>query len=565
VSEVVLGLWDGHDGGAAVCVDGLLVAAISQERVGRIKQQGGWPTGAIEQALAGAGIGPAEVDKVALAGTTGRLPARVLDGRYASRPPQREDPLAWPVQLYGAYQNRIATRRPLRSLEKRGSRAVAEARLRQRGIRAPVTLVDHHLAHARGALAALGGGPGLVVTMDGYGDGVSTAVWRAETPDSRGRSALTKLDSAGTGASLALLYGALNRTLGFAPGEEGKVTGLATQADGTAVALERFIGHRDGRVQVARRRALAAMKEALAAGTPRAGIAAALQRALEEAVVAAVGWHLARTGLRRLAVAGGLFANVALNGRLAALDLDAFAVFAAMGDQGLCAGAAWAVGEARCELADMHVGGEPGPVRGGAVSGPAEPAAVAARLADGELIGVCRGRMEFGPRALGHRSILAHAGRADAAARLAEGLRRPDFMPFAPLLGAAAWADAFDVPLQRVARAAAEMTLALPVRPAFAARIPAAVAADATARPQVLDAQRDPWLAAVLAAFSAQTGCPALINTSFNRHREPIVRTAAEALDAGRAVGLDAVVIDESLIAAEPLVDPAASGDNSTR
>jgi carbamoyltransferase len=173
---------------------------------------------------------------------------------------------------------------------------------------------------------------------------------------------------------------------------------------------------------------------------------------------------------------------------------------------------------------------------------------VAARLAAGEVVGVARGRMEFGPRALGARSILFDPRDVALARRVNEQLQRESFMPFAPLLHERHWDQAFAMARAPIARAAREMTLALPMREAFAAQAPGAVARDGTARPQVVSDQGDAWLAAVLLRFQALTGCPALINTSFNRHREPIICSAAEAIETARSVKLDALVIGAELI-----------------
>lgn len=541
----MLGVWDGHDAGAALAVGGRLVAAVSEERLTRVKQQSGWPTLAIAEVLEIQGLSAADVSEVVLAGAVGRLPARLLDGRYRSRPPQSEDPLGWPAQVYAEYQNRIATLPGMRVLERRGSLALATRRLMAMGITAPLRVLDHHRAHAIGALMAVGGGPALLVTMDGYGDGVAAAIWRADAG-----CGLVRIAAYGVDGSPALLYGALNRGLGFAPGEEGKVTGLAGSVAGSELDFSGLVRADRGRLWVDRKAGWRRIRRAIDGGAEPASVAFAVQRAVEAGVVGVVRWHLQQTGLRRLGVAGGLFANVALNGKLAALDVQRFAVFAAMGDQGLAAGAACsdgAVNSGSLQVADALDSMRLGPGRSALPELP-DPAVVAQLLADGALVGVSRGRMEFGPRALGGRSILFDASRVDLAERLSSGLRRPVFMPYAPVMLACSWEDAFDVPLQKMARAAAEMTVALPVRPAFGAQIRAAVHADGTARPQVVDVARDPWLAGVLARFTDVTGTPALVNTSLNRHREPIVCTGDEALDAARAVGLDALVLGGELV-----------------
>jgi len=120
-------------------------------------------------------------------------------------------------------------------------------------------------------------------------------------------------------------------------------------------------------------------------------------------------------------------------------------------------------------------------------------------------------------------------------------------MPFGPMLRRENWESAFAVELSPIHRAATEMTLALPVRDEFAHAAPAGVHADGSARPQVVDETQDPWLHKLLAVFEAKGGCPALVNTSLNHHREPIVCTGDEALHAARSAGLDAVVVGGEL------------------
>jgi carbamoyltransferase len=553
-NEVVLGIWDGHDAGAAVSVDGHLLSAVSEERITRLKKQAGFPAGSVRLVLELSGIAPQQVTRVALAGTTGRLPARLLARGYTARRPQQEDPLGAPARLYAAYQNTIAGWPGVRGVERAGSRLLVAAQLRALGIHAPLSLVDHHTCHALTAVAGLDpakDADALVITMDGYGDQLCSAVWRW----SPRLGQLERLAAQGADGSLALLYGGLSTVLGFAPGEEGKVTGLAAAAPSgmaigpSGIELNALATVRDGRIQLDRRRALATLRTAVAAGVDRTEVAAMLQAVVERTVVGVAAFWLEKTAFSRLAVAGGLFANVSLNGCLAQLDLDEFAVFGAMGDAGLCAGAAFSVSlPRRPQCASLHLGPQPNLAAPGlpAAQGPARPEAVAQQLADGAVVAVCRGAMEFGPRALGGRSLLFDARSTATALQVGAALRRPAFMPFAPLVDVDRWPQLFDMPLARVRRCAAEMSIALPlINPAS---LPAAAAGDGTARPQALDATGDPWLRQVLQRFTALTGCPALVNTSLNNHREPIVMTAAEAAVAARTAGADLLVVADTAL-----------------
>ena len=543
--NTVVGVWDGHDAGAALVVGGQLVAASSEERHTRRKNQGGWPQQSIAEVLALQGISASAVDTVAVAGCFGRAPARLFNRQYAAQDPRRIDPLALNSQAFAAFQHAIAALPGVRATEQWAGAQPIRRALAELGLqRAKLQFVDHHRAHAAGAAAWLGA-PGLIVTMDGYGDGVSLAVWRA------GEGRLQRLFAAGPRASLALVYGAANRLLGFAEGEEGKVTGLAAQGNPHAAwtaGLARCIRVGNGTCAIDQTDAVGVLRAALHRGISPADLAAGVHATVAQAATAVVDDWLLSTGLRHLAVSGGLFANVALNGTLAARDLTAFAVCPAMGDQGLCAGAALAA-------AGSLAGSWPTVLLGHTIAttaGP-DPRAVAEVLAAGGLVAVARGALEFGPRALGNRSILADPRAPAAADRLNAALQRHDFMPFAPVVAVESWPAIFAVPLERVRASAAAMTLALPTSPAFQAQAPAAVHCDGTARPQAVNTHDSAWLHAVLRHFTQLTGCPALLNTSLNRHGEPIARTLGEARAVAVAAQLDWLVAGDTLEALRPV------------
>ncbi len=536
----ILGIWDGHDAGAALVEDGRVVAAVSEERFTRIKRQGGFPVHSVAEVLRLGGCGVSDIEGIAVAGQQGRLPARVFDMSYQRMDPGQVDPLSSASRAYAGYQNHIAGLPVIRRLEDWGSQFMLSRRLAHLGFQnAHLQLIDHHIAHAATAIAALetSARPALVVTMDGYGDGRSVTVWRYDTEGAH------LLYAAGANASFALLYGALTRQLGFREGEEGKLTGLSARATGQRnLNLRPFLSQEKGALQLDRTRAFATLKRAHDDGVAEADLAHALQSSLEEAVVAFIKVYLRRTGLRNLAVSGGLFANVALNGRLAALDLASFAVAPAMTDQGLCVGAALQMaGQTHASpMPHIRLGS---PIDGNEV----DPAQIAQLLANGDVIGVARGAMEFGPRALGCRSILFDPRNPALAKRLGERLKRESFMPFGPILCDQDYNSMFDIPRARIDRSSREMTLAIPVSSEMQELAPSAIHVDGTARPQVVDENEDPWLHEVLTHFRGLTRCPMLVNTSFNRHREPIVRSGREALDSALAIGLDAVVIGGEL------------------
>ena len=168
------------------------------------------------------------------------------------------------------------------------------------------------------------------------------------------------------------------------------------------------------------------------------------------------------------------------------------------------------------------------------------------RLVAGEIGAIYTGRMEYGPRALGARSILANPSRRDTHDQLNQRLDRSEFMPFAPVITQERAADVFDVTAVN-ARACRYMTIACDVRPQWRARIPAVVHVDGSARPQVIARDDNPTYYDILVAFERASGLPVLVNTSFNVHEEPIVNAPAECIKALTDQRVDFVVTDQGL------------------
>jgi len=551
----VLGIVDGiHDAGAAVVRDGALVAAANEERFTRRKLQGGMPTRSVAAVLEVAGLRPADVDVIAVGGvatpTVGTRLFRPAQAWFAPSLGICFDRPWHPVDRLGdllRYRLRLSRARPdagAGRVERAWAPAVV-ARGLPRGLRTtPLRFVDHHLAHAESAYRTAGPGRWLVVTCDAHGDGRSLTV----SVGADGR--LAPVHAYDVRASLGAFYALVTRRLGFVPGrDEGKVLGLAAHGDAARVPAPFPFRWEGETLAYAGRWGLAARATLdVLAGVTREDAAAWVQRGTEAILLDGARRWLAATGCDRLALAGGVFANVRVNGLLGALPgVRAVHVFPHMGDGGLAAGAALHVADAvPTALAHAYLGPAPSDascVEAAAGSGcvvlrPDDPDAVlAVRLAAGAPVVRVVGPMEFGPRALGHRSILAPADRADASARLNAALERDDFMPFAPMLRAEE-ADAAFPGLAPLAAAARFMTVALPATDAFRRACPAAVHVDGTARPQVVHHAEAPALHALLSAYHAATGAPAVVNTSFNMHQEPIVASARDAVRSFRRSGL---------------------------
>ncbi len=557
----ILGLFDGtHDAGAAIIREGRVLAACNQERFTRRKGDGGWPQESLSTCLELAGIELGQVDQVAFAGVGNPNPVlRLLrplqrrwqldDGSFYSEDQGPSARLAAWLQFDSPFPSiRFDSRRgrALRPLLE----AVLGARLGHRPPRG-LRIYEHHRCHAASAWLTSGWPEALVLTADGLGDGLALTVHGA------GPAGLELLGSMPHPNSYGLLYATMAGFMGFRPfRHEGKLMGLAAGGDAQQVPVEfPFQGPADGR----------RFTQAFGPGLQpwlaplracrREDVCAWLQQGVEREICALAELWMARSGLRRLAVAGGLFANVRLNQRLSQLQgLQDLHVFPHMGDGGLAVGAALLAWQLAREPSSVpprlpHVFLGPrwseaqleGALQqaGLRVERPADSAqAVAELLAQGGIAGRFDGPMEYGPRALGNRSILASARQRSASDRLNRALLRSDFMPFAPIMlddDIEDWVE--DV--APVRHAASFMTVSLPARPRLRELCPGAVHLDGSLRPQLVTRQAHPWLHRLLRRYRQLTGVPALINTSFNRHEEPIVCAPHEAVATFRAAGLD--------------------------
>ena len=559
--SLILGLQTGHESSAALFEDGRVVAAVSDERISRIKNDGGKLSDlAIDEVLRLAGRTRGDIDRLALL--------------YTFFPEEYFVRETWFKQLerlvHRARRRRAGRPRPqmhtgnfIERLDQLGKsfdkHFLREKFLRGEGFNgASTAFFDHHLSHALPAAYYSGFDECAVITMDGNGDrniSHTSGLWRdGRYERQHGTDAF--------GASAGAFYGFITELLGFrVMRHEGKVVGLAAMGDpvplydifGRALRLspegDRLDSEFAGQPQADDRRH-AFLKQAIQ-GHSRENISAAAQRVLEDVVVQLVRNYLLETGLRRVALNGGVFANVKLNQRIAALpEVDSIFVFPAMSDTGNCVGAAlleltrlqpaalrdprplhdvyWgpAYDEAEIAAALDAVGLQAEKLEESALVGCAAQAIHA-----GRVVGWFQGRMEFGPRALGNRSMLARPTESAINDWLNERLDRSEFMPFAPSV-LAEYADALFAGVDKARHTAEFMTITFDVRPEWRERIPAVVHVDGTARPQLVRAEVNPLYHRLISAYHALSGIPLVLNTSFNVHEEPIVCAPAEAIRA---------------------------------
>ena len=596
----ILGLsCDYHDAAAALVVDGEVVAAAEEERFSRIKHDSALPGQATASVLAVGGVEADDLDVVILHEKPLAVFSRVLAAR------QRRGPRA-----LGAFRREMPTLLGRNLMI--GYRV--DSMLRDLGARRPPRLRygEHHLSHAAAAFLPSPFPSAAILTVDGIGEWATAAVGHGV------QHRVELLEEQQYPNSLGLVYSLVTEWCGFEANDgEYKLMGLAPFGEPVYAEALREIVHLadDGSIEVDPRAVewwgerpdrLQGLAD-LFGGPPRVrgapltrrdrDLARTVQEFVEEALLAMARHAHFLTGSTDLCLAGGVALNCVANGRL--LDEGPFErlwVQPAAGDAGSAIGAALWYWHTECgnargrgepsgeDLVDDGMrGAQLGPSFGAdeieawlASEGVAHRRIddegercrlVAERLAAGDVVGWFQGRMEFGPRALGQRSLLADARSTTVQRNLNLRVKgRESFRPFAPAVlweRAGEWFE-LDQPspyMTRTCRVAAERLLPVddePDDPAERVRvprseIPACTHVDGTARVQTVHRGTNPSFHCLLSAFEEVTGCPVLLNTSFNRAGEPIVCTPDDALVVARAAGLDLLVLGDCVVGPEEL------------
>ena len=558
---LVLGIADNHDAGAALVEDDHVVAAVNQERVDRVKLSGAFPWAAIDATLETVGANIKDVDRV-IVGTafTPSIALRLFrDQHRAARDQGTFTPL---LNAYIAYQSGLR-RTGLHSIEHEANRVFLEGLLQRGGLgHAQLYLYNHHRSHAESAYRTQDDPDALVLTCDAMGDGISATASIGEDGQ-----LIPLWNQSGLG-SVGLFYSRITELLGFKPNRhEGKVTGLSACAQAPAALvcrLEqalRFVGPGFNRVNPFKAHRKDDPFYAAIHNYSREEVASAAQVVLERAVTQFVSHWVEKTGRSTVTVAGGIFANVKLNQRIKDLPgVDSLWIAPHMGDGGLAVGAALGHVQAPpTRLRNAYLGpsysqrdiGRALAVHGIPRTKPKDPiAAVAEHLARGKVVARFAGRLEWGPRALGNRSILYKADDPTVNDWLNEKLSRTEFMPFAPLT-LQEDAEASYEGLSTASHAAEFMTVAFQCTSQMKQQNPGVVHVDGTARPQLLNAEANPDLHAILSKYKEKSGSGTVLNTSFNLHEEPIVCTPGDAIRAWRHAELDVLAIGPFVIERE--------------
>jgi carbamoyltransferase len=574
---IILGINAHHaNSSAAILVDGRLVAAVEEERLNRVKYAAGLPVGAIDFCLQQAGAKLSEVDHIAIPRNPwARLGTKL---RYAVRMPRFA-------------LDRIGVMRRFAGI---GEELAGAFRISPGDIRAQFHRIEHHTAHMASAYLVSPFDSAAVLSADGLGDFASSMCALGTGAKMR------TLGEVVYPHSLGIYYTAMTQYLGFWKfGDEYKVMGLAAYGEpefldecrrivrphgdlSFRLGLEYFTHQSQGaemtwrdanRTPVIGRifsrhleKRLGPIREVEEPLTSRHyNIAASMQAALEEVLVSCWRGLAKQSGQKALCLAGGVAFNCVANGKI--FDRTPFErvyVQPAAGDAGLSVGAAFAVnhgvlGRPRDFVMEhaywgphfspaqirkvAKLAGDAGEAQIVELAEPALVQATAQHIADGKIVGWFQGAAEWGPRALGNRSILADPRRPEMKEILNRRIKhREMFRPFAPSILEEAVPEFFEK-----SHPSPFMTFAYPVRPEKREQIPAPTHVDGTARLQTVSRRANPLYWKLLRAFGDLTGVPAVLNTSFNDN-EPIVCRPEEALECFRRTQMDVLVMGNFLL-----------------
>jgi carbamoyltransferase len=564
-----------HDSAAALVIDGLPVCAVQEERLSRRKNDPGFPMNAIEWCLESTGLEPADLDAVVFYERPMLKFDRILTCAL------RAFPRSW-RSFPHAMKNTLG--------EKVWVKGIISSQL---GIpRQKILFTDHHASHAASAFLTAPTRRAAILTADGVGEWATLTVGQGERR-SDGSTSITLSREVKFPHSLGLLYSTFTAYLGFKVNEdEYKVMGLAAYGRPTMVDQVRTVIRRlpDGafalapeffEFQTTAERSYSSKFIDLfgparhphdvidldsSDGQRLADCAASVQYVLEEILVDIATRLRHETGLDDLCIAGGVALNGVANARLLT-DVGFARVFVppAPGDAGCALGAALYADRIYFGNPDRDVPDHPfwGPlVDGGHLARVAREDSqlvdelddmvlidrIAEDLAAGRIVGWMEGACEFGPRALGHRSLLAAPHDVAIRDHLNSQIkRREEFRPFAPVVPLESADRFFDLP-PGGARLGRFMSGVFPVKPEWRSRLAAVTHVDGTARVQVLEREMAPRLHDLLEAYGRRTGVPVLLNTSFNVAGEPIVTQALEGYLTFRRCGIDVLVAGSTVV-----------------
>ena len=590
VSTMYLGINLAHGSSAAlISSNGQIISALEEERLSRVKNHIGFPQKAIKSLISNADHpikGPLHV----VIGNTNEYTlgqAKIAVASLQGNPSNsdgRGTPLRPGFNL-GEFQADTSQEIVRKLLSKTFDDCNLSSNFE-------MSWVKHHNAHLGCSLGSSSTARTLLFSLDGSGDGESGALAIAENRVMERVCSINILDSLGA------LYSAVTQKYNFTPGKhEGKITGLAAFGKHSAAVdvLLKFVTVDNGNVRIAYSKSkwksglILLLKKLDIPNQMKWGIrdiidtaanntedypdlAFAVQEVLEESVLEIAQFWLTKTNTNRLSVSGGVFANVKLNQRLAErLPITELNIFPNMGDAGLSVGRVWAfladqkkldngslfktmslAPDVKGDLRNLHSGIDFKELPKDSLS------RLAAKLiSDGKFVAIHNGRMEFGPRALGSRSLLLDPRNRGILTSANARLRRTEFMPFAPVILASHFKDFFKALTPIVSYS--DMTITCDVVESKKSLIPAVTHIDGTARPQVIP-DDDSLYSLTIQEFYKITGIPLVVNTSFNVHEEPINFSLEDSISCLLRGAVDFVIIEEGILSLKSRLHDFDSG-----
>lgn len=599
MKQVILGINCGHDATAVLLKDGQVAAAVAEERLTKNKLQIGFPEKAMRQVLELSSLKPCDVDIVVVPHqqylNANPFFINLIMDNDRQMPDIGNELSVVSLVKEAFYQ---LTRKGKVSLnfnkttEGSYARSAFEKKIECLGIKAQLVAEDHHASHAASAYYTSGFERCLIVTIDGSGDGLSHTSCLGEN------GAIKRLSETPLQFSPGVFYSAVTKFLGFKRHRhEGKITGLAAYGDPMKLYafMAKILSVSSDESSFSSRMSydfskfmklcwgmrlcnggyfrsletnylLDFFRRELKNEKPE-DVAAAAQYCLEEAVAKVVAHGLKTTGCKYVALAGGVFGNVKLNQKILELPgVDGVFIHPNMGDGGTALGGAYLVWARELKkngktliperMKDVYLGAE---YSDDDIYKEIQKQGISAEfckdieikaaefLSKGLIVGRFNGRMEYGPRALGNRSILAQATDATIMDWLNARLNRTEFMPFAPSI-LAEDATRFYEKFEKSAYPCEFMTITCRTKDDVLDLAPGAHHVDYTARPHAVKKDVNPSYYRILENYKRMTGLPLILNTSFNAHEHPIVESPADAIESFLSGTVDVLAIGNFLL-----------------
>ncbi|MBH46312.1 MAG: hypothetical protein CMC93_06820 [Flavobacteriaceae bacterium] len=550
-NKIILGVFNGIDSGATLSINETILGSIQEERLTRIKQDKRYPSLSINHLLQVNKINNEDINEVTI-GAWGTPNKDVIIDYFEA------------YKRNGFSTKTISDRLHDSLNQDQINREEIYLNCLQQFPKAKIVFQDHHYSHACSAFYSSPFISSFVITSDGKGDLQSTVIWEASRSNG-----LKRIKTFSELLSIGLFYSQITRYLGFTPHKhEGKITGLAAYGDKTALTEElgKMFAMENGvfseKVDHSYKPYLRtdfAWIDSICNSYTREDIAYAAQYILEKVILRLVNYFIPEGS--NIALSGGIFANVKLNQKIKEhTKINDIFIFPAMGDGGISHGS--------CIASMVESGYQPAyPLKNVFLGNlqltndkiddniftqefhsHAELVNITVdHLVDGKIIGLINEEMEYGPRALGNRSIISIATDSETNKTLNARLNRTEFMPFAPvtLMDEAKymykdWSNDINTNF---------MTICYDVTDKMKEISPACVHIDGTARPQIISEENSSQLYIdILKKYFSVTGIPNLINTSFNNHEEPIVGDITDALSSLQKNNVDYVVTTDSII-----------------